>query len=191
MKNLKRNYIRRKKTYNKSMSLVHQTLELINLVKNTKITNTELDQLSKQHADRIEAACWDPRMKLTDDAYQQIVIQKTKELCNILINKFAPQVNTISLMIKIHGKNNLQQLASKNLKIEIQNNCLPMPIFYSKSDNLNTSNNFLFENEKANALFPQFNINNEDFVPSIINTESSNDSLDVGFTDNFIQPDFV
>lgn len=209
MKNSKRNYIRKKKTYNKSMALVHQTLELIGLVKNTKIPPSELDQLAKQHADRIEAVCWDPRNKITDDVYQQIVIQKTRELCNMLINKYAPQVNTISLLIQIHGKNLLQNIPPKeNPKQEIKSqapvNHLPIPIFIpNNSNDYLLNNNIISEIDKGNNFFPPINDDfqlkpllrpeSPNFVTNFINHENTNDPLNVDFNinDNFIQTDFV
>lgn len=96
----RRNYIRKKKIYEKSYKLIRQTLELINLVKNVKTAPNELNKIAKQHANRVEAACWHPRIGLTDYDYQQSVIDKTQELCDLLINSYAPQVNSIRNLIQ-------------------------------------------------------------------------------------------
>lgn len=149
--NSKRNYIRRKKTYNKSCTLVRQTLELINLVKNTKMPPIELDQLAKQHADRVEAVCWDPRTKISDDLYQQLVIKKTRELCTLLINKYAPQVNTINLLIKMHGTKLLQNKIAdnqSNIISDSSTNPLPLPVFKIDDTNNSPVNIIIKENDK-------------------------------------------
>ncbi|OHS96108.1 hypothetical protein TRFO_37750 [Tritrichomonas foetus] len=139
MENSKRNYIRRKKTYNKCMTLIRQTLELINLVKKTNIPANQITEQAKQHADLVEAVCWDPRTRITDELYQQVAIRKTRELCTSLINKQAPQVSAIHMIIQMNGLKSISALqnAPKDTK---QKNISDTPKTQLKAQN-QTQNN--------------------------------------------------
>lgn len=195
----KRNYIHRKKTYNMSLTLVRQTLELISLVKKVKMLPQELDHLAKQHTDRIEAVCWDPRTKITDDIYQQLVTKKTRELCNILINKHAPQINTISLLIQMHGKDFVQKMSreenqNQGFKDKSQSvQPLPLPVFKICNTDDNQPNNILLEADKSNNLFSfneefQFRPDSPNFLSTFINHDEINDAFNNDFSLNSVQP---
>ena len=89
-----RNYIRRKRCLNESIQIIEKTLNcLANLRKDNLIKKEEISKLAKAHANEVEAACWAPRLKMSDDDYQNRMSTKTKELCLVLINKFIPIQN--------------------------------------------------------------------------------------------------
>ena len=89
-----RNYIRRKRCLNESIQIIEKTLNcLANLRKDNLIKKEEISKLAKAHANEVEAACWAPRLKMSDDDYQNRMSTKTKELCLVLINKLLPIQN--------------------------------------------------------------------------------------------------
>jgi hypothetical protein len=88
----KRNYIRRKKCFNDSASLVKSTLRFISSTLGTPSPIEAIDRAARGHAAAIEAVCWDPRTtKLTDDLYQTLMVSKTRELCVALIFRHLPE----------------------------------------------------------------------------------------------------
>jgi hypothetical protein len=100
----KRNYIRRKKCLNDSASLLKSTLSFINRTQGTQMPLTELDRVSRNHAASIEAACWDPRTNtMTDELYQNLMAQKTRQLCLTLILQSVPQGNALDVLADIRA----------------------------------------------------------------------------------------
>lgn len=90
----RRNYIRRKKCLNESINIIEKTLLCLSSIRKDKIDKSELTKLAKAHANEVEAACWTPRMKMSDDDYQNLMNSKTKELCLVLIKKLMPAIDT-------------------------------------------------------------------------------------------------
>lgn len=86
----RRNYIRRKRCLTESVNLIETTLHFILTTRGEEIDISSLKKQASQHAHEVEAACWAPRTKMTDDEYNQLTLTKTKALCLLLINKFLP-----------------------------------------------------------------------------------------------------
>jgi hypothetical protein len=100
----KRNYIRRKKCLNDSASLLKSTLSFINRTQGTQMSLAQLDRVARNHAASIQAACWDPRTNtMTDELYQNLMAQKTRQLCLTLILQSAPQGNALDVLSDIRG----------------------------------------------------------------------------------------
>ena len=92
----RRNYIRRKRCLNESIQIIEKTLNcLANLRKDNIIKKDEISKLAKAHANEVEAACWAPRLRMSDDDYQNRMSTKTKELCLVLINKLLPPIDNL------------------------------------------------------------------------------------------------
>jgi hypothetical protein len=95
----KRNYIRRKKCLNDSATLVKSTLSFISRARGTPMSLPELDRVAEGHAMPIEAVCWDPRTNtMTDEIYQSLMAQKTRQLCLHLIFQSLPQGNALQVL---------------------------------------------------------------------------------------------
>ena len=84
-KPVRKTYIRRKRCLNQSIEQIKDTM--IYIMKNTgyRMTESQLLEFAKARAKEIEAACWSPRLKISDKEYSQIVLKKTYQLCNILL----------------------------------------------------------------------------------------------------------
>lgn len=88
--NLKRNYVRRKKYLNDSYETIKQTLEFIRIAGKLELTDEEIHKQAIEHAQAIEAACWNPHLRLTAKEYEDITSHKTKDLCYALTQKYIP-----------------------------------------------------------------------------------------------------
>ncbi|EAY14160.1 hypothetical protein TVAG_372930 [Trichomonas vaginalis G3] len=89
----RRNYIRRKRCLNESINIIEKTLLCLSSIRKDKIDKSELTKFAKAHANEVEAACWTPRMKMSDEDYQNLMTTKTKELCLVLIKKLMPTID--------------------------------------------------------------------------------------------------
>ena len=90
----RRNYIRRKRCLNESISMIEKTLICIFKIRKEQVDKNEITKMAKSHASEVEAACWAPRMKMSDDDYQNLMETRTKELCLVLIKKLIPTIDT-------------------------------------------------------------------------------------------------
>ena len=99
----RKNYIRRKKCLNESIALIEKTLFCISKIRKDQADKNELTKLARAHANEVEAACWAPRMKMSDDDYQNLMETKTKELCLVLIKKLLPTIDTSRVILQNHS----------------------------------------------------------------------------------------
>jgi len=86
----KRCYIRRKKCLNDSIKSICNALKLIKQISHQRITESEIQKEAMVYAQTIEAACWSPHSRLTEENYQMIVLAKTQELCRAILKKHFP-----------------------------------------------------------------------------------------------------
>ena len=89
----RRNYIRRKRCLNESIDIIEKTLQIIYQFRKENVDKNEISKRARAHANEVEAACWAPRMKMSDDDYQSLMETKTKELCLVLVKKLIPTVD--------------------------------------------------------------------------------------------------
>lgn len=83
----RRNYIRRKRCFNDCMNVIAKTLRIIKQAKGEPFSEAAIKQLAIAHASEIEAACWTPRSKMTDDEYQALTNAKSCELCCAILRE--------------------------------------------------------------------------------------------------------
>ena len=91
----KRNYIRRKKYLNDSVTQICSTLRIIRSALHEDTPDAEIQKSALHHAQAIEAACWSPHSRLTEDEYQMIMCAKTRELCLALAKQKIPSFEGI------------------------------------------------------------------------------------------------
>jgi hypothetical protein len=95
----KRNYIRRKKSLNDSMTLIRSTLNLIHTKLGKPESSENIDHRAHRHATEIEAFCRSHQTRLfTDDIYQSYMVAKTRELCLALIRQNLPETGRVQIM---------------------------------------------------------------------------------------------
>ena len=87
MEKPRRNYIRRKRCFNECTNLIARTLRVIKQAQQEPFTEASINELAASHASQIEAACWSPRSKMTDEDYKALTMSKTIELCYAIIRK--------------------------------------------------------------------------------------------------------
>ena len=56
-------------------------------MKGQEINPIQLSQEANEYATTVEASCWSPRLHISDEEFHQLIIQKTQDLCNILIQR--------------------------------------------------------------------------------------------------------
>lgn len=95
--NNKRNYIRRKKFLNESMSEIKATLEFIRFARGEKVGTGDSQREAMLHAQAIEAVCWSPHSRLSSDSYQKLMAAKTHELCGTILKKSLPSLDMTQL----------------------------------------------------------------------------------------------
>lgn len=91
IENTKRNYIRKKKYFVECKDLIEKTLEYIYKREKKNVSEIDIQNESDQYASEVEAACWNPKLKLSDDDYQAIIHNKARELCLALLSKHIPK----------------------------------------------------------------------------------------------------
>jgi hypothetical protein len=111
----KRNYIRRKKYLDESVSQIRTTLEFIGTASREPPDLSELSKLALRYAEGIDAACWSPRPRPTAEVYQQLISAKTAELCRALIAQAIPNFD--------FGQ--LSKLAALKLALKLRSEPLP------------------------------------------------------------------
>jgi hypothetical protein len=84
-KTSKRSYIRRKKFLVENAQTIETTLSLIEQRLGKNIFPQPLSQLAQFYSKTIEASCWDPKLKIDNERYQQLTTFKTDELCRALL----------------------------------------------------------------------------------------------------------
>jgi len=91
----KRNYIRRKKYLNDSVTQICNTLRIIRDALHEGTADLEIQKRALNHAQAIEAACWSPHSRITEEDYKCIMMAKTRELCFALAKQKVPSIDTI------------------------------------------------------------------------------------------------
>jgi hypothetical protein len=90
----KRNYIRRKKCMNDSYALIKSTIAFINRNGGPHYESAKIERVARRQALAIETACWDPRTSnITDELYQTLMVEKTRQFALTLIWQNLPQDN--------------------------------------------------------------------------------------------------
>ena len=87
MEKPRRNYIRRKRCFNACVDLIAKTLRIIKQARNEPFTEAQINSTAVFHASQIEAACWAPRSKMSDESYKRISMSKATELCTAILRK--------------------------------------------------------------------------------------------------------
>lgn len=87
------------------------TLGFIASSNGTPKQEKDLIQESTMHAKQIEAVCWTPRIKMTDEEYSNLMLQKTKELCRLLVRP---------ILLKPKAQTNTDQMSEQQVPIDIQ-----------------------------------------------------------------------
>lgn len=83
--NKQRNYIRRKHCLRECVKIIKMSLSYVAKATGNPISDKQLQEAADNHSKSIEAVCWAPRVKMTDEEYSALMLQKTKELCRVLI----------------------------------------------------------------------------------------------------------
>jgi hypothetical protein len=51
------------------------------------MTEAAIMQMARKYAEEVEAMCWSPRLQITNDAYQHLIMEKAKHVCRVLISR--------------------------------------------------------------------------------------------------------
>ena len=153
----KRNYIRKKKFLNDSISQICNTLKLIKTSLNQNISDVEIQKEALIHAQAIEATCWSPHLRHTEESYQYIMATKTNELCIAIAQQRIPP----SLLKPLNNFN-------KKILPEIKSNSLPIQnsIFFT---DISTpppqlpSSSLVFDNNNSFTNFSDDDLYNSNF----------------------------
>lgn len=97
----RRNYIRRKRRFNDCTNLIAKTLCVIKQTKGEPFSEASIKQLAVAYASKIEAACWTPRSKMTDDEYQALTNAKSCELCCAILREALKTVEQSKMKVML------------------------------------------------------------------------------------------
>ena len=89
-------------------------------MRNEPVVETTINEMAALHASQIEAACWTPRSKMTDDDYKVLTMSKTIELCQAIIQRSLKSGDQAKLQLLVFVTN--QQIRSAQ-----QQNARPPP----------------------------------------------------------------
>lgn len=95
----KRTYIRRRKFLVENSQTIETRLSLIEQKLGRNVFSQPLSKLAQYYSKAIEASCWDPKMKIDDEQYQQMSALKTEELCNALFIQYCGDYVRPQIMI--------------------------------------------------------------------------------------------
>lgn len=79
-------YIRRKRCLKEAQKIIYDVLVSISTSHGDEINEKLLNKQALEHAISIEAACWSPKLHVTDAEFENLMISKAHELCKILLN---------------------------------------------------------------------------------------------------------
>jgi hypothetical protein len=94
----RRNYVKRKRYLNESVSLIKKTLEYIATATQSPINPDKITLEATTRAKQVEAACWDSVHRLPDDHYSRLLLAKTRECCFALISLNLGQAALVSFL---------------------------------------------------------------------------------------------
>lgn len=83
----RRIYIRRKRCLQETQKTIFDVLCSIALSQGKEINEEELNKEALEYANTIEASCWSPHLKISDEDFQAITKTKTQDLCQILLKR--------------------------------------------------------------------------------------------------------
>ena len=83
----RRVYIRRKRCLKECQKLINETLYAISLARGEKVQDRLISNQALEYANAVEASCWSPHLRISDDEFQSLALSKTRELCQTLLKK--------------------------------------------------------------------------------------------------------
>lgn len=95
----RRNYIRRKRCFNDCVDLIMKTLRIIKQARGEPVSEDEIRNAALCRARQIEAACWTPRSKMSDESYKKLTMLKTTELCTAILRQNLKNIDQVRLKI--------------------------------------------------------------------------------------------
>ena len=128
MEKPRRNYIRRKRCFNACVEMIAKTLRVIKQAQNEPFTEAQINSTAAFHASQIEAACWAPRSKMSDESYKRISMSKTTELCIAILRKHLRNVDQVKLrLLSLIVNPELRNMAMIQIAARSQMNVAPAP----------------------------------------------------------------
>jgi hypothetical protein len=85
---MRRSYIRRKHCLQECTKFIHSTVVFLCQSGCLPFSDAEISSYSARRAEEVEAACWSPRLKMSDQEYQNMALGKARELTNALCHQF-------------------------------------------------------------------------------------------------------
>lgn len=86
----RKSYIRKKKYLQESSKMLQTAMKSMYSSHGLIISEHQLKLFADSRAREIEASCWFPRLKTSEIDYQNLIISKTRELCQVLISRNLP-----------------------------------------------------------------------------------------------------
>jgi hypothetical protein len=87
-----------------------------------RLTPEEIADFSTKRAIELEACCWSPRVKVSDEDYHSIIQRKTAELCGALCREYGvPQLPNIALPAMFADRPSPASVAQKKGEESAQN----------------------------------------------------------------------
>mgnify|MGYP001062715589 CR=1 FL=1 len=104
-----RTYIRKKRCFLECKAVIGDFLRNIYTQKGFNYSDADINADSMKYAHQVEAQCWSPKLRVTDEEYRQLMHLKTAEICIALANTYnigfytiQPQVIQYVTPIYIH-----------------------------------------------------------------------------------------
>jgi hypothetical protein len=126
---------------NDSYALIKLTIGFINRNGGTHYDSAEVERTARRQAVAIEAACWDPsRSNMTDELYQTLMVEKTRQFALTLIWQNLPQDNARQVLQHLRPMSQLPNQIRKPHPESIPP--LPLPKIERPHDKVLTESKF-------------------------------------------------